>query len=651
MEAIVNNLIKATGWSIFHSLWQGAIIYAILLMVLSLFPKLNAKIKHNLAYGTLCLIFISFCITFSSVFELPAKGPMLTGDVILNTNVTEASMFVIPQQLKDNTEYIFPYLCGIYIAGLLSQLAIITIGYRRLSRLKQAAKIAVPQEWQDIFDHMLNRLNLHRNISFYLSDKVNVPLVIGYLKPVVLFPVALATQLDLKQVEAILIHELSHIRRNDYLLNLIKTGIETLLFFNPFVWLTSKFISIEREHACDDLVLKFTGTPLTYAHALLKLEILKEKNTHTLSMAATGNHQHLYQRIKRITDMKTNYMNAKQQLFAITLTAATVLSLAWISPGKTTAATVKKEITTKTTTRPAPEKASVKLIEVKVQDIKAPADTTKKKRKFKIVTIDAQGNQKEYNSVKDMPDSIRIDVMKDTFLSGDPNFTFKAFPGDLDKAFKNFESVYNFKFDTVSNLKRGKMSAEEQNRIKLEIVKSIDAARAKSLSRSKELAEVYRKAASDALKTGAYTYSYKMSPGADKNGDVVIVTKPGNDTIKTRSYTYKMNPKSGNALTIVSGVEKAITSDVLEARKRAMQSSANAMTLVRRLNTTEAIKEAQALKEIRESDEYKKAKKKFDSEVEKMKKKKGIKTDSKTKINGLDIDAYQEFMLHNIEKP
>ncbi|TKC02847.1 M56 family metallopeptidase [Pedobacter frigoris] len=654
MEVIVNNLIKAIGWSIFHSLWQGAIIYGILLMLLSLFPKLNAGVKHNLAYGTLCLIFVGFCITFSSVFKLPEESQTMTAQILVEGNYTE-SVFTIPQQIKNSTEHIFPYLSGIYIIGLLSQLFILTVGYKKVLRLKQAARIAVPNEWQVVFSSMIDRLNIRRNISFYLSDKVNVPLVIGYLKPVVLFPVALATQLDIKQVEAILIHELSHIRRNDYLLNLIKTGIETLLFFNPFIWLTSKLIGVEREHACDDLVLKFTGTPLTYAHALLKLEILKDKTTPTLSMAATGNNQHLYQRIKRITDMKTNYMNAKQKFFAITLTMATVISLAWISPEKTTAASTKSQPPKNATleVKSTQSKPLVKLVEIKpATGEKVPADTTKKKRKFKIVTIDAQGNQKEYNSVKEMPDSLRIDVIKDTFTDNDLNATFKALPADLDKALINFESSYNFKFDTILNSKqKGKMSPEEQKRlnsIRVELNKSIKAGTARSLSSSKELAEAYRKVASAASKTGAYTYSYKMKQNSDKDGDIVIMTKPGNDTIKVRGYSYKMTPKSDHVVT-VSGIERAVTSDLLEARKRAVENTT--VSLQRRLSSAEYKKEFEAMKEIRESEEYKKAKKKFDSEVEKMKRKKGIKTDSKTNINGLDIDAYHEYMLHNIEKP
>ncbi|WP_316793830.1 M56 family metallopeptidase [Pedobacter frigoris] len=613
MEAIVNNLIKAIGWSIFHSLWQGAIIYGILLMLLSLFPKLNARIKHNLAYGTLSLIFVGFCITFSSVFKLPEENQTMATQILVEGNYTE-SVFTIPQQIKNSTEHIFPYLSGIYMIGLLSQLFILTVGYKKILRLKQAARTSVPDEWQIVFSSMIDRLNLRRNISFYLSDKVNVPLVIGYLKPVVLFPIALATQLDIKQVEAILIHELSHIRRNDYLLNLIKTGIETLLFFNPFVWLTSKLIGVEREHACDDLVLKFTGTPLTYAHALLKLEILKDKTTPTLSMAATGNNQHLYQRIKRITDMKTNYMNAKQQFFAITLTVATVISLAWISPEKTTAASTKSQLPRKATleiksTQPKP---LVKLVEIKsAMDKKTPADTTKNKRKFKIVTIDAQGNQKEYNSIKEMPDSLRIDVIKDTFSDNTayPNFTL---------GFKNLADFpgmkSSIKLDSVLMLKhQGNMSPEERQKyiysITTKVEKAVKDAKAKSLLNSQEMVKTYNRALKDAEKAMTYSFQYKTNPA--KQGDTIIY-KAGDAALKSHGI-----------LTITSD---NISDHVLLAKLR---------------------EEEEGMNELRTTEEYKKAKKKFDNEVEKIKRKKGIKTTSKRleltyKVDGVPINKKEK---------
>ncbi|MES2829726.1 MAG: M56 family metallopeptidase [Bacteroidota bacterium] len=444
MEAIVNTLIKAIGWSLFHSLWQGAIVYGILLLAINSIPNLKARSRHNMAYAALCLMFIGFVVTFSSIFKLPgqvAQNSLLVESV--NSNYYDQLMS-LPQQINSRTENMFPYLVAVYLIGLLIQAFLLGKGYLKLAKLKNETHTMVPSEWYVVFQNLIKELNLHQNIRFKLSKHVNVPLVIGYLKPVVLFPIALASQLEISQVEAILIHELSHIRRNDYLLNLIKTAIETLLFFNPFVWLSSRLINIEREHACDDLVIKLTGTPINYAHALLKLEILKDKSSPVLAMASTGRNQHLYQRIKRITDMKTNYMNAKQQIFAITLTIATIISLAWVSPEKAETTTTKiSNLKTKTSSAVKTNDiwlaTSVSVpVEPSMKRTK-PADTTKKKHKIKIVTVDDAGNKKEYDSMKELPDSIR----KEMATASNFRFDYKF------DHLKGLDSLINFNIDYV----------------------------------------------------------------------------------------------------------------------------------------------------------------------------------------------------------
>ena len=331
MEAFLNNMVKAIGWSILHSLWQGAIIYAILFLALMALPKMSSRLKHNLAFASLFLIFSTFCFTFFKVFEFPKVSNLKVVEI---DQIAYQDFSQFDNSLNLKTEAYFPIVVAVYLVGIVFQLIVLLTGYFKLKTLKKASKINIPESWRIIFDMTIFQLKINKKVDFFLSEKVNVPLVVGFFKPVVLFPISLVTQLDAKQVEAILIHELSHIRRNDYLINLVKTFIETLLFFNPFVWLTTKFIHIEREHACDDLVIKATGTPLTYAHALLKLELLKDKQTPSLSLAATGKNQHLYQRIKRITQMKTNYINVKQQFLILTLAIATVASLAWINPSK-----------------------------------------------------------------------------------------------------------------------------------------------------------------------------------------------------------------------------------------------------------------------------------------------------------------------------
>lgn len=408
MEALVNTIIKAFGWSIFHSLWQGAIIYGILFLTLMCKSGLSAKLKHNLALGAICLMFFSFLLTFASILKLPSGGLNISvpQQVAFNFNPAAATE---PLSFASVAERYFPYLVGLYTLGLLIQVSVIFYGYKKLERIKHAIHNKVPQRWHEHFQEVLAQLKINRAVAFYLSDKVNVPLVIGFFKPVILFPLSFATQLDIQQVEAILIHELSHIRRNDFLLNLIKTGIETMLFFNPFVWLSSRFISIEREHDCDDLVVRFTGTPLTYAHALLKIELIKDKHTPALSLAASGSSQHLYHRIKRITDMKTTYMNAKQRIFAITLTVTTIISLAWVSPEKekqavkTAAGNLVQHIQV-FAQRTVKEESS---LPSRNNRLALAIDSPEKKKKVKIITVDEKGNKKEYNSISELPDSLK----------------------------------------------------------------------------------------------------------------------------------------------------------------------------------------------------------------------------------------------------
>lgn len=431
MEALINNMIKALGWSIFHSIWQGAIIFAILYAFLNIFPKLNAKWKHNLAFSALVITFISFCFTFFSIFRIPsseAAYPIVMA-------ISEQGMSLSGSYFFLKAEAYFPILISIYLIGIAIQLLVISKGYIQLKTLKKASTSVVPNAWFAVFSQTLHQLKIRKTVQFFLSEKVNVPLVIGYFKPVVLFPIALVNQLDLNQVEAILIHELSHIRRNDYALNLIKTMIETILFFNPFIWLTSRFIHIEREHACDDLVLRHTGTPLTYAHALLKLEILKDKHTPALSLAASGESQHLYQRIKRITNMKTSYINAKQQLLILTLIACTVFSIAWINPTRTTNKSKKESSLTKIKAIATEAKSLEKRL-IAVAD----TDSVKKaKRKYKIIISDDKGGEQVYTSMKDIPDSLRKVIVRSQFIGDSVSAIFrsKAWKNQMDQVLKN----------------------------------------------------------------------------------------------------------------------------------------------------------------------------------------------------------------------
>ncbi|MDN3586742.1 M56 family metallopeptidase [Pedobacter aquatilis] len=630
METLLPQFIKAFGWSILNSLWQSALIYGVLFIVLLSLPKLAAKYKHNLAFGSILLMFGCFIYNLIDILlkNLPISR---TINNVQNVN-TYAYINNVPENFSTKIEQYFPVVVVFYVMGILLQILVIVKGYNQLARFKKDNLSIVPNDWNDIFQKVTANLKISKTIKFHLSSIVNVPLVIGYLKPMVLFPVALINELDNDQVEAILIHELSHIRRNDFLLNLIKTAIETFLFFNPFVWMAGRFIHIEREHACDDLVLKLTGKPLNYAHALLKLELLKDKNSPAYALAATGKTQNLYQRIKRITNMKTNYLNAKQQMAALTLGVACLFSIAWINPVKKETKKVTKKIETITANHFSTNAVVLN-------------DTTKK-RKIRIVTVDANGKRTEYNSVKEMPDSLRKDFYDDELFGGrraiiyrgDSAFKFKdsLFAAKIHREFSSPEAKLKWK-KYGEDIAREFSSPEAQakwRKMGEQMTKEFSSpeAQAKWKKLSEDLAKEYSSPEAQAKwkKFGEDIAKEYNSPEAQakwkKMGEDMSAQfstpefRAELDALQERVLKY-----DGKKLTPLSRIKK----DSLSRIYRYEFSSPNGGRIIYRDN--------QPSKSVRESDEYKKLKQKFEKEVkelvEKQEKKESLERRERTEKN------------------
>lgn len=329
MELLLSTFTKALGWAMIHSLWQGAAIYAIIGLIYLSFPKQSAKHKFYLAFAGQLIMLTVFLGTFLYYVNIPA---LLMQQQEIHTYLPIAPFIHENQENFQRIELLFPWFSAIYIIGLLIQLVIFSNSYTRLSYLKRNGLSEAPVEWVHAFEELGGLLKISKRVRFYLSDKISVPLTVGHFKPLILFPVALVNQLNMQQAEAILLHEIAHIKRNDYFINLISVLIETILFFNPFVWLLTKHIQKEREHACDDVVLQKLGSPITYAQALLSLETIKETTPLPYAMAATGQKQHLLQRIKRITKMEKNYIHVKQHLFALAISTLAFATIAWIAP-------------------------------------------------------------------------------------------------------------------------------------------------------------------------------------------------------------------------------------------------------------------------------------------------------------------------------
>jgi beta-lactamase regulating signal transducer with metallopeptidase domain len=332
------DLIQAFGWALLHSFWQALLVYGCLRLVLLLWPQASASIKYNLSFISLTGIFGWFVITLWEQLQT-IKRIHFVAIQMIDTGVRPAGL-ELPAiyhsqtrltNLFPNLEFFFPLLMVIYITGVAVMTIKLTMDLLQLRQIRRKQVLPIDSVWEQHLDKLLLQLQLSRKVKLLISEHIQVPVMIGFLKPLIILPVIMFNNLTAEQLEAILLHELAHIKRNDYLLNIFQSIVETILFFNPFIWLISKNIRIEREHCCDDLVITGKVHPLHYAKALVALEEYR-LTVNTLAMAAANNKQHLFHRIKRIMEMKTKNINYTQKLLAVLIIAVGLVSIAWLNP-------------------------------------------------------------------------------------------------------------------------------------------------------------------------------------------------------------------------------------------------------------------------------------------------------------------------------
>ena len=161
------------------------------------------------------------------------------------------------------------------------------VGLWTVWRLQIEAAALPVSRWQRVADRIGPRVGLVRPVTVVESARVSVPTVLGWMRPAILLPFAVATRLTPSQLEAVLAHELAHVRRYDYPMNLFQVAVETTLFYHPVVWWVSSRIRAEREHCCDDIAVSTGGDAVEYAAALVELNTLRA-TTGTLALAATS---------------------------------------------------------------------------------------------------------------------------------------------------------------------------------------------------------------------------------------------------------------------------------------------------------------------------------------------------------------------------
>jgi len=334
METLFNQMSQVLGTTLIHSLWQALVMYALLRIFLACFPSASSANKYNAGLISLAGSVIWPAITFINemgkhIFSQPVAGN--TSDILPFIPAYHPSIAQAAEQAATsfNIDLYLPYLVTFWLIGIALNSARLIWGWRNTYQVKH--NISNAQVLEASVEKLRRLLKIKKNVAAFVSAHVDVPCIIGYFKPVIILPAAVITQFSAEQIQSILIHEMAHICRNDYFVNVLQQVIGILFFFNPFTLLINRIIYTEREHCCDDLVLHITGQPLVYAQTLLQLEENREQNWQ-LALAATGKKYHLLTRIKRIMETKKQTGSFRHILVAVSLLTLSMGTVAWLNP-------------------------------------------------------------------------------------------------------------------------------------------------------------------------------------------------------------------------------------------------------------------------------------------------------------------------------
>lgn len=287
----LSHILDSLGWALLHSVWQGLLGLAIVLMLRSLLKNSSPALRYWVQITVLASCFLAFLVTLASYVGQPSGAITLTEGRIQLLQITDLSALptgdisaaaaTLPQMISGLT----PSFALIWCIGFAIMATRFLASYILTQRLKTIGVASPNIEWITRFEQLTARAGLPASVKLLVSERVNTPLTLGFFKPIVLVPVGFLASLPSDQIEAILLHEIAHIRRCDYAVNLIQTAIKTVFFYHPAIHLISRYIDVDREQACDDLAVAQGHNPKALAQGLAALRLA---NAPRLALSAMG---------------------------------------------------------------------------------------------------------------------------------------------------------------------------------------------------------------------------------------------------------------------------------------------------------------------------------------------------------------------------
>ncbi|MEM6380197.1 MAG: M56 family metallopeptidase, partial [Bacteroidota bacterium] len=316
IEDLLNNpMVMAFGWTLVHSLWLALSLALVVRIAQHFISSDRALLRYRMGLIAMLTLLVGSAGVFLHYFQVyealaavvvlpestePVVTTIMEFDALGTPEAPAPAGFTMEYFIQQMESY-FPFLVVAWLVGALLMGFRLAGSWMYLNNLGKKGIQNPTDEWNLLFRDLCTKMGIQRPVQFFISDRVQEPITLRHLKPIVLFPIGLVTQLSIEQVEVVLLHELAHIKRWDYLVNWLQSLLELLFFYHPAVWWLSGQVRTAREHCCDDLVLQAGNQQkMLYAQTLTQVSAYSLNSKSKLAMSLSGNNNSFTFRVKRL---------------------------------------------------------------------------------------------------------------------------------------------------------------------------------------------------------------------------------------------------------------------------------------------------------------------------------------------------------------
>ncbi len=425
---INTSLMEALLYSLLHSIWLGAIAAIIAAIILITTRHSSPLLRYHL----LCVLLMMFCIGTGYIvhFEimhsnlqqeaLPFSAEITEDSGVNNkVSVNDDSAFSVNENIiQIFRKYSFLFV-GLWLLVVIYKLIWFTADFKMLGKIRNGSTGSPGTDWEKRLAFLSSCVGINSTVLLKLSSETTVPMVIGVFKPIIIFPLVLFNSLSNAEAEAILLHELAHIRRQDFLVNILQRLTEIIFFFNPPVCWISELIRRERENCCDDIAISVTQDKRQYIYALVAFQEHHLNNQQgQLYTAFPGDGHQVFNRVNRILTNHNKSLNKMEKVFLASAIFFTVIvTLAFSSHEKTDKAftskddTIQNQIKSSVSTTPAEKndvlQQAVRLLTIAEKDT-LPLHAQVKRKSIMVYSTNING--KEYELHKNENEIVQLKI-------------------------------------------------------------------------------------------------------------------------------------------------------------------------------------------------------------------------------------------------